>query len=94
MRKKELKSLELVRKSLRKEIDRIDRFEEDVKAMKKPHAFALGYLDGLKDRRRDARDTMRRIDTAIADLEAGVASEPGEPDTNRDRKRPSPAAPH
>jgi chromosome segregation ATPase len=77
MSKKELKSLELVRKSLKKEIERVDKFEEMVSDAKKQHPIAAGYLEGLRERRHAAHEELRRVETAIDDLESGVAQQAG-----------------
>jgi hypothetical protein len=79
MNRKELKSLRLVRRSLKKEIGRVDDIERKISSKKSPHAFALGYLEVMRQRRRDARDDLVRVKKSIAELKSGAASERGKP---------------
>lgn len=57
---KESKSLETVRKSLVKEIDRLKKLEKPSETMKHPHAIVQGYLEQVRGRRKEARRTLDR----------------------------------
>jgi hypothetical protein len=75
-----------MRKSLKKEIKQLRDRSERILCLKKPHAFAKGYMDGLRVRRRVARDSLSVVEGAILLIENGAAKETGKPKSRGDAK--------